>query len=271
MCCWLPSSPGLDPKLPPWTFIWFEAADFLAGNPPRLTLRTQSHLVAPCNCNHVCKGAGRLRSAVAEIYKSWEGSTYAQTIAHTSKNLRYSPTCRHSCTSHPALLPSAVPLDWQCPLLQGIMVENRGRGWEGLGLWQGWRGLRLGWGRVRKRAGGLGPLSFINLNVYTSWSPAMRPLFLPTSVPLQESAGQPALPPVLQSQWGGEDPLAPAGRLLHHHHHPQQPGSAITQLWMMIIRGLEVFCVCMSKCVNERGIWMPLYGPSNRFWFLLSF
>lgn len=35
-------------------------------------------------------------------------------------------------------------------------------------LWRGEGVLRLEQQRVRKRAGGLGPVSFINLNVYTS-------------------------------------------------------------------------------------------------------
>lgn len=51
-CCWLPSSPGLDPKLPPSMLIWFKAADFLAGNPlqPAPTLW---HPATACTCAKV--------------------------------------------------------------------------------------------------------------------------------------------------------------------------------------------------------------------------
>lgn len=58
-------------------------------------------------------------------------------------------------------------------------VENGGV--EGLGGGQG-RGDGV-WGHGEGEGWGLGPLSFINLNVYTSWSLAMRPLSFPQVSP----------------------------------------------------------------------------------------
>lgn len=68
--------------------------------------------------------------------------------------------------------------DWQCLLLQGIIVENRG-----VGPGEGWWGFEAGVRESEKEDRGLGPLSFINLNVYTSWSLAMRPFSFPQVSP----------------------------------------------------------------------------------------
>lgn len=68
--------------------------------------------------------------------------------------------------------------DWQCLLLQGIIVENRGVG-PGEGWWEFEARVR----ESEKEDWGLDPLSFINLNVYTSWSLAMRPFSFPQVSP----------------------------------------------------------------------------------------
>lgn len=173
-CCWLPSSPGLDPKLPPSVLIWFKAADFLAGNP----LATRSHLMAPRNRMHVCKGAWHLCCAGCECASIWKVSacTCARTYKRICHNRHIYPnTLIHVLSCPPSLcLSCLIDSTRSC---KGLWWKTGG--WGGLGPREGWRGLRPEQGRVRKRAGGLGPLSFINLNVYTSWSPAMRPFSFP--------------------------------------------------------------------------------------------
>lgn len=101
-----------------------------------------------------------------------------QTQAPTRSDTRV--TCMY--TSHPAFIPLG-PF-WLTVPAPARDYEGKGEG--GRGGWgpaEGWRVLRLEQQRVRKRAGGLGPVSFINLNVYTSWSLAMRPLSFPQVSP----------------------------------------------------------------------------------------
>lgn len=135
--------------------------------------------MAPCNRMHVCKGAWHLCCAGCECVSILKVITCTHTCVHSKAYATIHTYIQtHSYTSYPAFLPSVSPVWLTVPAPARDYGGKRGGG-VGLGLREGWRGLRPEQGRVRKRAGGLGPLSFINLNVYTSWSPAMRPFSFP--------------------------------------------------------------------------------------------
>lgn len=93
-------------------------------------------------------------------------------------------------------------------------VENGGvEGLEVLG-----RGDRV-WGHGEGEGWGLGPLSFINLNVYTSWSLAMRPFSFPQVSPSR-------------IRWPFLHPLNPSEAMKHHPQPSNQACSLIRgQLW----------------------------------------
>lgn len=106
---------------------------------------------------------------------------YTQVWTHTrvlyANKHTHSPTHTFTYTSSPQLPPlGSFWLTVPAPARdyggrQGVEAVGRG---DGL------------WGRAReseKEGWGLGPLSFINLNVYTSWSLAMRPLSFPQVSP----------------------------------------------------------------------------------------
>lgn len=100
---------------------------------------------------------------------------------------------RHLCThtSHPAFVPLGSL--WLTVPAPERDYDGKGEG-GGRGPVEGWGVLRLEQQRVRKRAGGLGPVSFINLNVYTSWSLAMRPFSFPQVSPSRICAPPPCIP-----------------------------------------------------------------------------
>lgn len=130
MCCWLPSSPGLDPELPPSPFIWFEAAGSLAGNPLTPTLKHSSLAYACTGMFVVC---------------AHKHIQYCSCIHTHTYICIYTHTCTH--TSPPAFL------------FPGVLLIDSARSCKGLwwktgvgGPGEGWQGLRPGRGRVRKRA-----------------------------------------------------------------------------------------------------------------------
>ena len=132
MCCWLPPSPGLDPELPPSPLIWFREV--------RLFQRKSPNCIPP-QINpppHMCAHCTGMR-CLFFVYAISDLKCRYCMLTHTHIYL-------HAHTSPHAFLPWGL-FDWQCPLLQGIMVETRGGG----GTEEGWRVLRPGRGRVRKR------------------------------------------------------------------------------------------------------------------------
>lgn len=93
-------------------------------------------------------------------------------------------------TPHPAF----IPLGSFWLTVPAPERDYDGKEEGGWGPVEGWGVLRLEQQRVRKRVGGLGPVSFINLNVYTSWSLAMRPFSFPQVSPSRICGPLPASP-----------------------------------------------------------------------------